>query len=393
MRRFDVVVVGGGIHGVGVAQAVAAAGHSVLLLEKRALAAGTSSKSSKLIHGGLRYLESGQFRLVRESLTERRLLLANAPDLVHLVPFHLPVYRETRRRPWQLRVGLSLYALLGGLHRELRFGSVPRREWSTLDGLVTRDLIAVLRYLDGQTDDAALTRAIMRSAQALGAELALPAEFFAAELRDDGALVRHVYGGAQQEIEARVLVNAAGPWACEVARRVSPGVAVPAVELVQGTHIVVSGATRQGIYYVESPRDGRAIFVMPWHGNTLVGTTETRFRGDPDQAHPLTAERHYLVSVLKHYFTQYAGLDVRRLIDSFTGLRILPAGEGHAFHRSRETQLLTDRPLRPRVLSIYGGKLTGYRATAEQVLTRIGASLPSRAARADTRTLKLPAPD
>jgi glycerol-3-phosphate dehydrogenase len=178
-----------------------------------------------------------------------------------------------------------------------------------------------------------------------------------------------------------------------VARRVSPGVAVPAVELVQGSHIVVSGATRQGIYYVESPRDGRAIFVMPWHGNTLVGTTETRFRGDPDQAHPLTAERHYLVSVLKHYFTQYAGLDVRQLIDSFTGLRILPAGEGHAFHRSRETQLLTDRPLRPRVLSIYGGKLTGYRATAEQVLTRIGASLPSRAARADTRTLKLPAPD
>jgi glycerol-3-phosphate dehydrogenase len=154
---------------------------------------------------------------------------------------------------------------------------------------VTRDLIAVLRYLDGQTDDAALTRAIMRSAQALGAELALPAEFFAAELRDDGALVRHVYEGAQQEIEARVLVNAGGPWACEVARRVSPGVAVPAVELVQGTHIVVSGATRQGIYYVESPRDGRAIFVMPWHGNTLVGTTETRFRGDPDQAHPLTA--------------------------------------------------------------------------------------------------------
>jgi glycerol-3-phosphate dehydrogenase len=223
----------------------------------------------------------------------------------------------------------------------------------------------------------------------LGAELAVPAEFFAAELRDDAALVRYVYEGAQQEVEARVLVNAGGPWACEAAHRISPAVAVPAVELVQGTHIVVSGATRQGIYYVESPRDGRAIFVMPWHGNTLVGTTETRFRGDPDQAHPLAAERHYLVSVLKHYFPQYASLDTRQLVDSFTGLRILPAGEGHAFHRSRETHLVTDRPLRPRVLSIYGGKLTGYRATAAQVLARITSSLPARQSRADTKTLKL----
>ena len=390
MRRLDVVVVGGGIQGVGVAQAVAAAGHSVLLLEKRALAAGTSSKSSKLIHGGLRYLESGQFRLVHESLAERRIQLAIAPDLVRLVPFHLPVYRETRRRPWQLRLGLSIYAVLGGLRSELRFGSVPRREWSGLDGLVTRDLVAVLRYFDGQTDDAALTRAVMRSAQSLGAEVALPAELYAAESQDDAAIVRYVHAGRQLEVEARVLVNAAGPWACEVAHRVSPAVAVPAVELVQGSHIVVSGEPRHGIYYVESPRDGRAIFVMPWHGNTLVGTTETRFRGDPDQVQPLAAERHYLVSVLKHYFTQYASLDARQLVDSFAGLRVLPAGEGHAFHRSRETLLVPDRPLRPRVLTIYGGKLTGWRATAEQVCKRIAPSLPVRPARADTRTLKLP---
>jgi glycerol-3-phosphate dehydrogenase len=393
MRRFDVVVVGGGIHGVGVAQAVAAAGHSALLLEKRALAAGTSSKSSKLIHGGLRYLESGQFRLVHESLRERRILLNIAPDLVRLVPFHLPVYRQTRRRPWQLRLGLSLYALLGGFDRSTRFASVARSDWSSLDGLVTRDLVSVLRYLDAQTDDAVLTRAVMRSAQSLGAELAVPAELYAAELNDAGAIVRYAHGGAQHEVEAKILVNAAGPWACEVAQRISPAVTIPRVELVQGSHIVVSGEPHQGIYYVESPRDGRAIFVMPWHGNTLVGTTETRFRGDPDHLQPLAAERHYLVSVLKHYFTQYAALDVRQLIDAFAGLRVLPAGAGHAFHRSRETLLVTDRPAQPRSLSIYGGKLTGWRATAEHVYARIASSLPARAARADTRTLKLPAPD
>ncbi|HSD74650.1 MAG TPA: FAD-dependent oxidoreductase [Steroidobacteraceae bacterium] len=392
MRRFDVVVVGGGIHGVGVAQAVAAAGHSVLLIEKRALAAGTSSKSSKLIHGGLRYLESGQFRLVRESLAERRIMLAIAPDLVRLVPFHMPVYRETRRRPWQLRLGLSIYALLGGFQRELRFGSVPRREWSNLDGLVTRDLVAVLRYFDAQTDDAALTRAVMRSAQTLGAELALPAELYAAELRDDAVIVRYLHAGSPQETAASVLINAAGPWASEVAHRISPAVPVPRVELVQGSHIVVPGEPSRGIYYVESPRDGRAVFVMPWHGHTLVGTTETRFRGDPDQVHPLAAERHYLVSVLSHYFAQYAKLDAHQLIDSFAGLRVLPAGAGHAFHRSRETLLVTDRPARPRALSIYGGKLTGWRATAEHVCREIAAALPARAARADTRTLKLPSP-
>jgi glycerol-3-phosphate dehydrogenase len=364
----------------------------VLLLEKRTLAAGTSSKSSKLIHGGLRYLESGQFRLVHESLAERRILLTIAPDLVRLVPFHMPVYRTTRRRPWQLRLGLSLYALLGGLQSALRFGSVPRREWAGLDGLITRDLVAVLRYYDAQTDDAALTRAVMRSAQTLGAELALPAELYAAELGEDVVIVRYVHQGAQMECEARVLVNAAGPWAAEVAHRVSPAIAVPRVELVQGSHIIVPGEPRRGIYYVESPRDGRAVFVMPWHGHTLVGTTETRFRGDPDQVHPLAAERHYLLSVLKHYFTQYTTLDARQLIDSFAGLRVLPAGGGHAFHRSRETLLLTDRPARPRVVGIYGGKLTGWRATAEHVYASIAATLPMRSVRANTRTLRLAMP-
>jgi glycerol-3-phosphate dehydrogenase len=342
-----------------------------------------------LIHGGLRYLESGQFHLVRESLAERRILLAIAPELVRLVAFHLPVYRQTRRRPWQLRLGLSLYALLGGFGHGLRFGSVPREHWPALDGLSTRDLVAVLRYYDAQTDDAALTRAVMCSAQGLGAELALPAELYAAELRDDVVIVHYAHAGKQHEVEARVLVNAAGPWACEVAHRISPTIVVPAVELVQGSHIVVRGEPRLGVYYVESPRDGRAIFVMPWHGNTLVGTTETRFRGDPDHVQPLAAERHYLVSVLRHYFAQYAALDARQVVDSFAGLRVLPAGEGHAFHRSRETLLMTDRTLRPRALSIYGGKLTGWRATAEHAYARIASSLPARAARADTRTLRI----
>src|SRR6202453_1357655 len=124
MKEYDVIVVGGGIHGAGVLQAAAAAGHSALLIERLGLASGTSSRSSKLIHGGLRYLETGQFALVRESLHERTLMLRLAPSLVHTQRFYIPVYTHTRRRPWQLRVGLSLYALLSGFRPESRFGTV-----------------------------------------------------------------------------------------------------------------------------------------------------------------------------------------------------------------------------------------------------------------------------
>ncbi|MEE8343300.1 MAG: FAD-dependent oxidoreductase, partial [Gammaproteobacteria bacterium] len=179
---YHVGIIGGGIHGVGVAQRAAAQGYTVLVLEKAGLAAGTSSRSSKLIHGGLRYLESAQFGLVRECLRERSLLLQIAPELVRLQPFMVPVYRHTRRRPWQLRLGLSLYALLGGMDKENRFTTIPRRHWDQLDGLATEGLEKVYRYRDAQTDDALLTRAVMNSAQELGAELAMPANFLGAKM-------------------------------------------------------------------------------------------------------------------------------------------------------------------------------------------------------------------
>jgi glycerol-3-phosphate dehydrogenase len=191
METFDVAVIGAGIHGTGVAQAAAAAGHSVLLLEQTSVAAGSSSRSSKLIHGGLRYLETGQFGLVRESLRERGLMLRLAPELVRVQRFYIPVYAHTRRRPWQLRLGLSLYALLSSLRPESRFGTVPRSEWATLDGLDTAGLQAVFWYQDGQTDDRALTRAVRDSALQLGAQLRCPARFESARLDDDGVLLRY----------------------------------------------------------------------------------------------------------------------------------------------------------------------------------------------------------
>ncbi len=389
MKEYDVIVVGGGIHGAGVLQAAAAAGYTSLLIEKRALASGTSSRSSKLIHGGLRYLESGQFALVRESLRERAIHLRIAAELVELKPFYIPVYRDTRRRPWQLRLGLWMYALLGGFDAGTRFGTVPRRDWPTLDGIDTRGLTAVIRYHDAQTDDAQLTRAVVRSAQELGGELAMPANFIGAVLTDTGVDVTYEQNGARIEARARVLVNAAGPWATRVARAIDPAIFVPEVDLVQGAHIVLPLHVSAGIYYVESPADGRAVFVMPWQGATLVGTTETPYVGDPDHVRPLQEEEDYLLAVAARYFPAVRGMTRRHIVQRFAGLRVLPAASQTAFARSRETIFTTDRDPHPRVLGIYGGKLTGWRAAAAQVLSRIAPSLGPRARRAATDQLIL----
>jgi glycerol-3-phosphate dehydrogenase len=389
MQEYDVIVVGGGIHGAGVMQAAAAAGHSTLLIEKCALASGTSSRSSKLIHGGLRYLESGQFSLVRESLRERAVHLKIAPDLVELKPFFIPVYPDTRRRPWQLKLGLWVYALLGGFDASTRFGTVPREEWKELDGLETRHLQAVIRYHDAQTDDAQLTRAVVESARTLGGEIAMPARFLSARLGEEAVDVVYEAGGSRTERRARVLVNAAGPWAVQVARAVQPPIHVPDVDLVQGTHIVLPMQMTRGVYYVESPSDGRAVFFMPWRGATLVGTTETPYRGEPDQVHPLPGEEEYLLGVARRYFPAAAVFTRDDIRERFAGLRVLPAASQKAFDRSRESIFTADRDPHPRVVSIYGGKLTGWRAAAAHVLERISPSLTARPRRAATDQLVL----
>jgi glycerol-3-phosphate dehydrogenase len=392
MKQFDVAIIGGGIHGAGVLQAAAAAGHSALLIERLGLASGTSSRSSKLIHGGLRYLESGQFALVRESLRERAIHLRIAADLVELKPFFIPVYRDTRRRPWQLKLGLWVYALLGGFDASTRFGTVPANQWSTLDGLDTRGLDAVIRYHDAQTDDALLTRAVVQSALSLGAEVAMPASFTGATLDGDSVAVCYSRGTESLQCTARVLINAAGPWAPQVAGAIQPAVPIPDVDLVQGTHIVLPFAVTAGIYYVESPADGRAVFVMPWQGATLIGTTETPYRGEPDKVQPLPEEEEYLLAVARHYFPACRHLTREHITQRFAGLRVLPAATQAAFDRSRETIFTTDREPQPRVLGIYGGKLTGWRAAAAHVLDRISPSLPARQRRAQTDQLILRRP-
>ena len=386
--QYDVVVIGAGIHGAGVAQAAAAAGYSVLVLEQYdEVAKGSSSRSSKLIHGGLRYLESGEFHLVRECLRERAMLLRNAPHLVKLVPFHIPVYRNTRRRPWKIALGLTIYSLFS----RKRFHRISSSDWNQLDGLRSDHLDAVFSYYDAQTDDAHLTRSVLQSARTLGADVITGAEFRQARLDSGEVQVGYQKNGQSTTVAARVLVNAAGSWVNHVLQRVQQpsGAAMElcAMDLVQGTHIVVSGQISHP-YYLEAPQDGRAVFVLPWKNNIMVGTTELNYHGDPTDVRPTAAEIDYLLEIYNHYFKrELASADV---IEAFAGLRVLPAGGGNASSKSRETHFHEDDPALPRVVSIYGGKLTSYRATAEKLLRRIKNVLPETTPVADTRSLEIP---
>lgn len=384
----EVAIIGGGINGAGIAQAAAAAGYRATLIERSDWAAGTSGKSSKLIHGGLRYLETAQLGMVYHSLQEREWLLQNAPTLVHPVRFHIPIYRETRRRPWQIRAGLSLYRLLSRFRRFSDFRSLDSGEWQRLDGLRTDGLQAVFQYWDAQTDDAELTRAVVHSATALGTETLCPAELLSAEQTGDGYRLLLQTANGEVSGRARVLINAAGPWINRVADRIRPPVSKRSLSLIAGAHIVVPGSLEAGIFYMEAPQDGRAVFAMPWRDRTLIGTTETEFDADPDSVAAGEEEQRYLQDAFSHYFPQRS-TDVE---EAFAGLRVLPHNGSSPFSRSREAFIQCVPVTEPRMIAVYGGKLTTYRHTAEKVARLLQPTLGLRRSQADTRHLPLVRP-
>lgn len=382
-QLFDVVVIGGGIQGAGSAQAAAAAGYRTLLIERDEWASATSRWSSKLVHGGLRYLESAQFHLVFHSLQERQRLFRNAPALVKPVKFFIPIYRHTRRRPWQIRAGLSLYALLTGLHPQAFFRSLPRREWHQLGGIRPDNLQAVFQYWDGQTDDAALTRAVVNSAQQLNADIFEHSELLALKKNQTHFELTIKTRDIEWQCSARAVVNATGPWVNELLKRCEPAPPSHPLSYVKGTHIVLPQAPLPGIFYLEAPRDGRAVFVMPWQQKTLVGTTEMEI--DKPAAPPTSAEIEYLIETVRAYLPE---LDCT-VLDSFAGVRVLPAASERAFNRARESVIEQFDSDGATLLSIYGGKLTTYRHTAEQVVASIKKSIGEKKALANTRELKL----
>ncbi len=380
MSSFDLIVIGAGIHGAAVAREAAARGLSVAVLEQfDRPAQATSSKSSKLIHGGLRYLESHQFHLVYECLREQQILLRTAPHLVQRREFAIPVVPHAKRPAWLIQCGLYLYWLLGGAKPQ-RLPLVT----AEADGLRSKQFDALLSYEDAQTDDVALTQAVLRSAETMGAHVELAASCESIVLAQETVAVSFRRQDALIEWRARAVVNASGPWVNEVIARVSPPIAHHAIEWVRGTHIELPGALSR-CYYVEAP-DGRAVFILPWRGHRLVGTTERVHRDRIEECHATEEEMLYLLETYNRYFAP-ACLP-SQLINAWAGLRVLPAAKQSPFARARDAIVVNSRPVRPQVVSIYGGKLTSHRATAERVLKQLSwlGGKPTY----DTRTQLLP---
>lgn len=390
--RVDIAVIGGGIHGAGIAQAAAASGYSVVLLEKDDFAAGTSSKSSKLIHGGLRYLQQGEIALVRESLREREILLRIAPHLVHRSRFYIPLYRHSRYRPWQLRLGLALYAVLSGANPLPAIQSLSPTMRSKLPGLQQEQLQAVFSYIDAQTDDQLLTRAVALSAKTLGAKLFTHSKVVLAKRNTEGYDISVLRPEGFRNVQCRVLVNAAGPWVNQIAGSLVPEPPTLEIDLVKGSHLVLEKSLSDDCFYLESPDDHRAVFALPWRGKTLLGTTEVIFRNDPDQVAISSEEEAYLLRTLAHYFPDYGDSGAVVVSEKMAGLRVLPSDTQRPFQRSREVQFVEDFDAGGGYLAVYGGKLTSYRLTADKVIKRLTPVLGRRKSKANTASLKLPEP-
>jgi glycerol-3-phosphate dehydrogenase len=374
---YDLLVVGGGIHGAGIARDAAGRGLSVLLVEKDSLGAHTSSASSKLVHGGLRYLEYFKLRLVRESLSERETLLAIAPHIVHRQRFVLP-YRDRLRPAWAVRVGLFLYdrldwqsTLEGSAH--VRFDASPY-------GLpLLRELSSGFAYSDCTVDDSRLVILNVKDAAERGAGVRVGHRFLGAA-RDGAswrAEIRNEAGDSAYTVSARAIVNAAGPWVAEVLSGLTGTGGRRHVRLVKGSHIVVPRLYEGAQAYALQHNDRRLVFVIPWQEEfTLIGTTDVPWQGTPAPAQIGAAEIDYLCQAVNRCFKrQVAPADV---VWTFAGIRALQDdGSTRASAVTRDYRLDLDAPAgRPPVLSVIGGKITTYRRLAEQALEALAPHLP-----------------
>jgi len=368
-QTFDLVIIGGGITGAGIARDAAMRGLSVALLEKSDFAAGTSSKSSKMIHGGLRYLKSRQIRLVRESLREREVLLKIAPHLVHPFPYILPVYKGNPDGRLRLKVGLVAYDLLAGSRRVGRHKMLSTNELLQAEPTLRRDgLQAGFRYFDCLVDDARLTLITIRSAAQHGAAIVSYAEVTDLERdqeRVTGVRFRDRLDGRTGTIGGRVVVNATGPWTDEV--RAKGGVA-HMLRPTKGIHLTLPRSSLPLSAIVAFfGLDHRLMFAVPLGDCTYVGTTDTDYTASPDQARADAADVDYLLGSVNATF-EGAHLSPSDVISTWTGVRPLVFEEGSPSDVSRDYKIRIDPP---GLATIVGGKLTTYRAMAEDLLGRV----------------------
>lgn len=379
---WDLLVIGGGATGLGIAVDAAARGYAVLLAERGDFAQGTSSRSTKLVHGGVRYLQQGNVALVMDALRERGILRRNAPHLVHDLAFVVPSY-EWWESPFY-GIGLKVYDLLAG---EYGFGAsahLSREEvMAAIPTIETDGLRGGTRYYDGQFDDARLAIHLARTAATQGATLVNYCEAVALTKdgsgRISGAVLADRQGGHARSVGARVVINATGPW-CDGVRHLDDPGSATIIAPSQGSHLVLDRDFLPGDSAIMVPHtdDGRVLFAIPWHGRALVGTTDVALDYVPTAPHPQRDEIDFLLATANRYLARDAGPgDIRSV---FAGVRpLVRAGQdGSTASLSRDHSILIDP--RSGLLTIAGGKWTTYRRMAEEAvdLAATLAELPAR---------------
>ena len=370
MVEFDLAIIGGGINGVGIARDAAGRGLKVLLVEQSDLASGTSSASSKLIHGGLRYLEQGALRLVRASLAEREVLLRMAPHLIRPLRFVMPL-DEARRSPLLIRLGLFIYDRLG--RRQIL---PPSRSLDLITDEagqpLKRQFHRAYEYSDCFADDSRLVMLNAVDAAERGATIRTRTRCVRAERGPRGWRLVLTTQGQRETATARVLVNATGPWAEMVTDTLLKQSPRRLLRLDKGTHVVVRRLYDHDRAYILQTADGRVVFTIPFERDfTLIGTTDEAYSGDPAVAVPTAEDISYLCGAVNEYFRTV--VSAANAVWAFAGVRAL-YGDGARKPQDigRDYTLFLDRGFRKApLLTVYGGKLTTYRRLAEDVLARL----------------------
>jgi glycerol-3-phosphate dehydrogenase len=378
---YDIFIVGGGVNGCGIARDAVGRGFSVFLAEMNDLASGTSSGSTKLIHGGLRYLEYYEFRLVREALMEREVLWRNAPHIIHPMRFVLP-YQKGLRPAWLLRLGLFLYDHIGGRKLLPSTGTLDLRQ-DPAGAPLKPGFSKAFEYSDGWVNDARLVALNARDAADRGAVIRTRTKLIAAQ-RTDGhwrLTIEDTRGGEREEVEARLLVNAAGPWVDHVLSDALGRSGAHNVRLVQGSHIVIRKKFDDPRAYFFQNRDGRIIFAIPYENDfTLIGTTDRDYGGDPHTVHISDAETDYLCAAASEYFAA----PVRRedIVWTYSAVRpLFDDGASKAQEATRDYVIKVEAPRgEAPLINSFGGKITTFRRLSESVMEKVEGLLGKRGA-------------
>jgi glycerol-3-phosphate dehydrogenase len=376
--EYDLAIIGGGVNGCGIARDAAGRGLSVFLCEMNDLASGTSSWSTKLVHGGLRYLEYYEFRLVREALMEREVLWAIAPHIIRPLRFVLP-HHSGLRPAWLLRLGLFLYDHLGGRKLLPPTRTLDLRSDVTGKPLAPGRFTRGFEYSDCAVDDARLVVLNARDAAERGADIRTRTRAVEARQRDGrwNVTVEDTVTGVRSTMSARVLINAAGPWVHEVLAGKIGVNARANVRLVQGSHIVVPKLYDHDRAYILQNSDGRIVFTIPYQGDyTLIGTTDRDYDGDPAAAKATQEEIDYLCASVSEYFAR--SVTASEVVWTYSGVRPLyDDGASEAKAATRDYVFEVDAPSGAApVLSVFGGKITTYRRLSEEALERVASWLP-----------------